>query len=67
MYRCAYTYVSPNGFSSKIYNFIVTATMGRRELECSIIDNLLISDQVPLNVRLDIMFITCLKGTIVKG
>ena len=49
----AYTYVSPNGFSSRVEHFIVTVTLGYRVLECSIIDNLLFSDYVPLKIRLD--------------
>ena len=49
-----YTYVSPNGFSSRIDHIMVTATMGRGVLECSIIDNLLFSDHVPIKIRLDL-------------
>ena len=48
-----YTYVNPNGFSSRFDHFVVTATMGQRVLECSIIDNLLFSEHVPLKIRLD--------------
>ena len=50
----AYTYVNPTGFISRIDHFIVPATMGQRVLECSIVDNLLFSDHVPLNIRLDL-------------
>ena len=50
----AYTYVSPNGFSSRIVHIIVRATLGYRVLECSILDNLLFSDYVPLKIRLDL-------------
>ena len=35
-------------------SIIVTATLGHRVLECSIIDNLLFSDHVPLKIRLDL-------------
>ena len=50
----AYTYVSPNSFRSRTDHFIVMATLGHRVLECSIIDNLLFSDHVPLKIRLDL-------------
>ena len=35
-------------------SIIVTATLGHRVLECSIIDNLLFSDHVPLKISLDL-------------
>ena len=50
----ACTYVSPNGFSSRIDRFMVTGTMGQRVLKCSIINNLLFSVHVPLKIRLDL-------------
>ena len=43
-----HTYVSPNGLTSKIDNFLTTANLGQKVLECAIIDNLLFSDHVPL-------------------
>ena len=49
-----YTYVSPNGLTFRIYNFLTTANLQQKVLECAIIDNLLFSDHVPLKVRLDI-------------
>ena len=49
-----YTYVSPNGLTSRIDNFFTTANLGQKVLEYAIIDNLLFSDHVPLKVRLDI-------------
>ena len=56
MYRCTRSgsgvYVSPNGFSSRIDHFMVTARMGQRVLECSFIDILLFSDHVPLKVKI---------------
>ena len=60
MHRCTrsgsgiYVYVSPNGFTLELIIFIVMATLGQRVLECSIIDNLLFSDRVPLKIRLDL-------------
>ena len=61
MYRCSRcasaiysSHVSPNGLTSRIDNFLNTANLGQKVLECAIIDNLLFSDHVPLNVRLDI-------------
>ena len=48
------TYVSPNGLTSRIDNFLTTANLGQKILECAIINNLLFSDHVPLKVRLDI-------------
>ena len=50
----AYTYVSPNGFISRIEHFVVTVKLGHRVLECYIIDNLVFSDHVPLKIRLDL-------------
>ena len=50
--KVAYMYVSQNGFSYRIYNFIVTATLGQSVLECSIVNNLLLYDHVPLKIRL---------------
>ena len=49
-----YTYVGPNGLTSRIDNFLTTANLGQKVLECAIINNLLFSDHVPLKVRLDI-------------
>ena len=49
-----YTYVSPNGLTSRIDNFLTTENIGQKVLECAIIDNLLFSDHVPLKVRFDI-------------
>ena len=47
----AYTYVRSNSLSCRIDHFVVTATLGQKVLECSIIDNLLFSDHVPLNIK----------------
>ena len=49
-----YTYVSALGSSSRIDHFIVTSALSDNLLECSIIDNLLFSDHVPLKIRLDL-------------
>ena len=49
-----YAFVNPNGFGYIIYHFIVTATMGQRVLGCSIKDNFLYSDHVPLKIRLNL-------------
>ena len=50
----AYRYVSSNGLSSIIDHVIETAALGQRVLECSIIGNFLLSDHVPLKIRLDL-------------
>ena len=49
-----YTYVSPNCLTSRIDNFLTTANLGQKVLECAIIDKLFFSDHVPLKVKLDI-------------
>ena len=41
-----YTYVSPNGLTSRIDNFLTTANLGQKVFECAIIDNFLFSDHV---------------------
>ena len=49
-----YTYVSPNGLTSRIDHFLTTANLGQKVFKCPIIDNFLFSDHVPFKVRLDI-------------
>ena len=39
-----YIYVSPNSLTFRIDNFLTTASLGQKVLECAIIDNLLFSD-----------------------
>ena len=46
--------LSSLGSSSRIDHYIVTSTLSDNLLECSIIDNLLFSDHVPLKIRLDL-------------
>ena len=38
-----HTYVSPNSLTSRIDNFLTTANLGQKVLECAIIDNFLFS------------------------
>ena len=49
-----HTYVSPNSLTSRIYNCLTTANLGKKVFECAIIDNLLFSDHVPFKVRFGI-------------
>ena len=50
-----------------MYHFIVTATMGQRVLGCSIIDNLLYSDHVPLKIRLNLNVDHMFEMNFVRG
>ena len=49
-----YTYINPNDVTSKIDHFFVTESVRSLTLECSIIDNDLYSDHVPLYLKFHI-------------